>query len=306
MDSCAIRYYMFKPGDRNTVIAALKRFLQSRVYLKTGLKLTRTAEFDAPLQATLAEFQKYKKLSATDGTLNKETYAALGKEMTAVQLRTVSTNHPSLKYLLMDGARDAMHPEMERGTLVEKSNGNPADEQADRELARLFTKDRIVRAVSGIRAADRDGNSHFRLADGKVYTMHIYGDETGTEVTGIYLPRFLLNPTYDGGDTVYATTKAGEVLGIAHVRVSSQAQLDRNYNSGKVNAAGSRYIGDIAGTDGDSVCNRHSHLHFFPSAAARQRIKALKTGKDGSQDPTVANTKDLLDVRELLRRHAAK
>lgn len=180
----------------------------------------------------------------------------------------------------------------------EKSNGNPIDEESDRELAKLLTKDGIIKAAS-VNRGGYLGNSHFRLADGKVYTIHIYGDETGTKVTGIYLPSFFLPPKYEGGDTVTTATKTGEVFGIAHIRISSQAELNKNYNLNKLNDKGSRYIGDIAGIGGDGGCYRHSHLHLYPSATARNTIKSIKTDYN---DPTNNYTKYLLDVRELLKR----
>lgn len=96
-----------------------------------------------------------------------------------------------------------------------------------------------------------------------------------------------------------ASTNKGEVLGIAHVRVSSQAELNANYKSGKVNAAGSKYIGKTAGIGGDSACYRHAHLHFFPNSAARMTIKERKANL---RDPTKEDSNFLLDVRELLRK----
>lgn len=196
---------------------------------------------------------------------------------------------------------------------TEPSNGNSADEQADRDLAEILTnsnaenlsfdgqkvysKGGIVKAVS---VSNQQGRQpHFRLSDRKVYTIHIYGDITGTAVTGIYLPKFFNKPVYEGEDIVSATAKAGEILGIAHIRISSQAELDKNYNKNILNGKGSRYIGEIAGLKGDGGCYRHSHLHFYPNANSRNILRNLKKGWN---DPTSGASKYLFDVRELLNR----
>lgn len=299
--SCGIEFYFFQLGERNSIIGKLKDYLRSLSYLKN--KPTKGIIFDASLKAALTEFQRHKRLPVMDGSLNLETYAALGKEMTPQQIKHFAYNDlvpDTMKWLLSGQPPENLPFIFSKKSGVEKSNGNAEDERVDGELARLLTSGGIIRAASAA-VNTKDGNTHFRLAGNKVYTIHIYGDESGMSVTGIFLPKFLSNPKYNGGDTVTATTKTGEVLGIAHVRVSSQAELDRNYKSGRVNAAGSKYIGDTAGVDGDSACYRHSHLHFYPNAAARLRVKESKS-VFLLADPTNKDNKDLLDVRELLKR----
>ncbi len=250
----------------------------------------------------LTEFQRNKKLQITDGTLTDETYAALGREMTPEQKRKIIYNDSQQSILswLLEGRPLNLTPPilLLRKSQVEKSNGNLTDENTDKELAKLLTQNGIVRAAS----ASLRGNllsDHFRILGEEVYTIHIYGNEDGISATGIYLPKYFNPPKFAGGDTVTALTKKGEVLGIAHVRVSSQSELDANCKSGKVNAAGSKYIGETAGIGGDNACYRHAHLHFFPNNAARSTIKERKANL---RDPTKEDSNFLLDVRDLLRK----
>lgn len=296
-DSCALQYYYFQLGERNGIIEKIKNFIRSRKYLKNKPSLSNI--YDISLLESLKEFQRYKKLQIIDGSFNDETYAALGSEMSELQIssiRRVDSQGDVIVWLL-SGKLGKIPFALGRPARVEQSDGNSANEKADNDLAKLLTQSGLVRAASA-----KGRESHFRLADGKVFTIHVYGDATGTAVTGLYLPKFFLHPIYEGGDTVSAKSESGEIIGIAHLRVSSQAELNKNYKSGKTNDAGSVYIGEIAGLKGDTSCYRHSHIHFFPSSAARQRIKNIKSGNSGFDEPTVANSKDLLDVRELLRR----
>lgn len=316
-DSCALQYYYFHLWERNPIIEYLKNVLRTFNYLSN--KPTVGNIFDLSLQNTLREFQRYKQLQVT-GFFNDETYAAIGVEMGEKRILAMRAagldNADGVLWWLLNGKRGLVPTfRLTQGSSInsEQSNGNPADEQADRDLAELLTnsstenlsfdgqkiysKGGIVKAVSVSNKGGRQ--SHFRLPDGKVYTIHIYGDVTGTAVTGIYLPSFFNKPIYAGEDTVTATAKTGEVLGIAHIRISSQAELDKNYNKNITNSKGSRYIGEIAGAKGDGGCYRHSHLHFYPSAVSREILKQLKKGVN---DPTSGASKHLLDVRELLRR----
>ena len=297
MDSCALQFYNFQLGERNEMIGKIKDFLRTLRFLKN--KPSRSIIFDASLLSTLMEFQRYKHLQVTDGYFNEDTYAALGEEMSPEQISNISRSDGNLiiGWLLMKKNAARVPFNLSRRSGVEIPNGNPEDEATDRKLANLLTSNGIVRAAGAVR-----GNpeiNHFKLPDGKIYTIHIYGDECGNSTTGVYLPKFFNPPKYDGTDTVIASTKKGEVLGLAHIRVSSQVELDENYNSGKVNGEGSKYIGECGGLNGDSACYRHSHLHFFPNMAARLIIKNKKIGYS---DPKAADSKYLLDVKELLQR----
>lgn len=295
--SCAVQHYYLQLGEINSFVGLLKKFLRSRPYLKH--KPSPGNIFDVSTQFNIKEFQQYKRLPVVSGYFNAETYAALGKEMTPQQISIVSTNHPVLKWLLLGSPKGAIPFDISKGTRIETQNGNADDIKADQQLEQLLTKGGIVRAASvGNRGNYFLNDTHFTLRDGKVFTIHIYGDPEGITTTGVYLPSFFNAPVYDGGDTVFAITQTKEVLGIAHLRVSSQSEVDRNYKSGKENEAGSKYVGEIGGIGGDSVCYRHAHLHFFPNAAARTRIKTLKS--NGYDDVELKHSKDVLDVRDLL------
>lgn len=98
------RHYLFEVGSSDILLFHLKEFLRSRPYLKN--RPTRTSVFDASLQAALAEYQRYKRLRVADGTFNAETYAAIGGEMSAVQVGLISTGAPGFQYLLRGAASD--------------------------------------------------------------------------------------------------------------------------------------------------------------------------------------------------------
>lgn len=316
-DSCALQYYYFQLGERNKIIEYFKNFLRSLKYLKNKPSVGHI--FDISLQNSLKEFQQQKQLKIT-GFFNDETYAAIGAEMGEKRIQLMRKIEfefsDSVLWWLLNGKK-GIEPKfrLQQGSSInsESSNGNPADEQADKDLAELLTDFKTENlAFDGQKVISRGGivkaasvsnqggrQLHFRLSDGKVYTIHIYGDRTGTAVTGIYLPKFFSKPIYEGKDTVIATIRTGEVLGIAHIRISSQAELDKNYSKNILNSKGSRYIGEIGGTGGDGGCYRHSHLHFFPSAKSRNFVKNYK---NSGSDPTAMISTHLLDVRELLRR----
>ena len=98
INPCSIRWYLFKLRDRHYIISRLREFLRFRPYLRNKPPLS--FDFDAVLQTSLAEFQTYHRLKVTDGTLNEETWAAVGAEMTDVEFQLISTAHPTLEYLL--------------------------------------------------------------------------------------------------------------------------------------------------------------------------------------------------------------
>lgn len=90
--------YFFAPNAKSLIILHLKEFLNSRTYL--AAKNNRTQIFDAEMQASLAEYQKYHRLTTQNGTFNQEVYAQIGKEMTDVQIDTIALYDPDLKKLL--------------------------------------------------------------------------------------------------------------------------------------------------------------------------------------------------------------
>lgn len=88
----------FTVGSQNTAIFHLKQFFDSRSYLRN--KNSRAPAFDVQFQTVIAEYQRYHRLRIQDGSLNAETYARIGREMSHFQIDTTSIGHPILKKLL--------------------------------------------------------------------------------------------------------------------------------------------------------------------------------------------------------------
>ncbi len=66
----------------------------------------------------------------------------------------------------------------------------------------------------------------------------------------------------------------GEVLGFAHVDVSSKAELQKNNQ--KTNDEGSRLLGNVGGPNAPTEGNRHVHVTYYASAADRMAARAGK------------------------------
>jgi RHS repeat-associated protein len=186
-----------------------------------------------------------------------------------------------------------------------RTNGNPADEAVDAQLAAIFTDGTNGIAV-GISADDNvlHGDTHYRTAGGLFHTVHVYGDQSGNKIVGVYAPKDFSKIVYEGGKEgiVSATNpKTGEVLGFAHVNVHSQAELDRNTKI--TNKAGSRYLGQIGGPGAPTAGDRHVHITYYRSAKDRAEARAGKPaterrmGDFGSKD-----IQHLKDLRDLLRK----
>jgi hypothetical protein len=183
---------------------------------------------------------------------------------------------------------------------VEPKNGNQEDEKVDQRFEDLFTDNGTVRGQGAIRATSPEGESHFKLGN-QLIVIHIYGNLTGNGTAGLYLPQGFQRPVFVGGSagTVYAMGKDGKsVLVFNHVIVSSQKELNRNYNSGKKNKAGSRYIGQTGGTGGTELGYRHSHISYFVNMSAWSTVVAYKKS---FADPKLEHSKYFIDLRRLLR-----
>jgi RHS repeat-associated protein len=147
-------------------------------------------------------------------------------------------------------------------------------------------------ADARVGAADRIVGNHFTTAGGEQHTTHLYGDPGGNKTVGLYVPEGFTQLKYLGGseNQVMATNpKTGEVLIFAHVSagVKSQRDLKKNYDSGKTNSVGSRYIGNIGGPGGGEAPGyRHSHITFYKSAAGRESIREQVYGKRGEKQGT--------------------
>lgn len=89
--------YFFALNARSPVILKLKKYLNARPYLKAKSPLTDV--FDGQMQASLAQYQKYHRLTKQDGTLNAETYMQIGREMSDIEIDMISLNQPELNKL---------------------------------------------------------------------------------------------------------------------------------------------------------------------------------------------------------------
>lgn len=75
-------------------IFQLKHFLHSRGFLRGN---NNKILFDTEMQQGLIEFQNYKRLKIADGNLTPETFQALGKEMSAMQVDVMTRFDSTLK-----------------------------------------------------------------------------------------------------------------------------------------------------------------------------------------------------------------
>lgn len=188
----------------------------------------------------------------------------------------------------------------------------------DAALTSIFTDgDGFVRAASSVLANTflGSGENHYKLKDGTIFTMHIYGDQSGKSSTGIFLPTSFDRVTYVGGkeNSIVATnTATNETLRISHVDVKSQRELNNNLGMGKTNAIGSRYIANSGGPGGNVPGNVHSHVTFFASPTAMGRAMAAKyASKNLSASQTTADytsneRRYLRDVRSMIRIQVCK
>ena len=93
--------FFFQPNSKHITLFHLKQFLNSRPYLNSG---SNSDVFDSQFQSSLTNFQTYHRLKIQDGTLNAETYAQIGSEMSSAHINIISVHSQMLKYLLY-GAR---------------------------------------------------------------------------------------------------------------------------------------------------------------------------------------------------------
>lgn len=312
--------YYFKSGDKSSIILELKKFLDSRSYLKN--KNTKTLVFDAVFQTSLAEFQTYWKLKPQDGSLNAVVYAKIGKEMNDTDVQRISMRDPILRKLLYGVGVVPERIKIEKGvpflinnndtpvhpiygkTDIRLPNSNAADNAVDEKLATLFG-DKKQKPI--VRGANQTGTiiglDHYVLKNGLVYVIHIYG-QTGNEFIDIYSPaefgKPVLSPNAHPDQVGYfglvcTSQKTGAVLRFAHLdSIQSQAELDKAWNTKMTNSVGSRYIGTI-GTSGGLAGNMHAHIGYFVNLQAMDAVRAKKKGLDEEHDP-----KYYIDFRTLV------
>ncbi len=158
----------------------------------------------------------------------------------------------------------------------EPESNTPSLQMQDKEFALLFSDCDAIARGSDTRTGASGLGDHFHTGDGVQHSVHIYGDESGNKIVGVFVPAGFNKVVYEGGENnqVRATNAiTGEVLVFAHVAgVSSQTDVDRNLNSGRTNSRGSRYLGQIGGPGGEGDGYRHSHVALYTSAVGRQSI----------------------------------
>ena len=116
VNPCSVQWYLFKLKARHYIISRLREFLRFRLYLKS--KPPVSFDFDGALQTSLVEFQTYHRLKVTDRTLNEETWAAVGAEMTDVEFQLISAAHPTLEYLLRGETAKLSCPQSTNGNCL--------------------------------------------------------------------------------------------------------------------------------------------------------------------------------------------
>jgi RHS repeat-associated protein len=186
-----------------------------------------------------------------------------------------------------------------------RTNGNPEDICTDYDLTQLFTDGMgIVRGVGSYR--NEPGiDAHYMLADGAVHSFHIYGNESATTRTGIYIPASFYQIELVGKSTVVATNpKTKETINVYHVLVASRKELKQNIK--ETNVAGSKYIGQIGGPGGNGKNDVHAHVTLFRNRRSRDYVhgwihKPVSSGGFTRQiDSSVG--KHTRDIRTLVQR----
>jgi hypothetical protein len=141
------------------------------------------------------------------------------------------------------------------------------------------------------------------LADGTLHTIHVYGDEKGNKLVGVYAPKEFSDIKYEGGTNGIVTAtnpKTGEVIGFAHVNVT-KSQLEKNILN--TNDAGSRYLGTIGGPGAPDKGNRHSHITYYANGDARTEARSHKIATEKKMtDFGSADASRFRDFKKLVQR----
>jgi RHS repeat-associated protein len=178
------------------------------------------------------------------------------------------------------------------------------EKKIDKTLEGIFTDTGIVRGANSERNVGA-GDSHYRFVDGTLHTIHIYGNESAsTSSAGVYIPKEFSNVQLTSKDTVVATNpKTGEVILIAHVQVSSKAELTKNTKTVREN--GTVYIGKIGGAGGQAASDGrgiHSHLVYFPSEKSRLVATAFKRDPANNNEYENRISTHLSDFRKFVKK----
>lgn len=99
MNNFALQNYLFTPGNKHPIVRTIKQFLNDHPRVRS-FDLPLDQEFNAGIQMALAEYQKYKLLAQTDGSMTAETYRAIGADMNGGQIESLVVNQPVLRLLM--------------------------------------------------------------------------------------------------------------------------------------------------------------------------------------------------------------
>lgn len=97
------RRYEFKEGDRHVAVWEIKQFLHHHPQV-VG-RPQRGDLFDAETRLALVEFQKLARLRTTDGSLDEETYRAIGRAMSQGEREAAAFRDATLGVLLTGATR---------------------------------------------------------------------------------------------------------------------------------------------------------------------------------------------------------
>lgn len=103
MDQRQFQPLMFSVESKNPAVRIVKEFLNAHPHVR-NFNLPLNYNFDTQTQAALAEYQRYRKLSSIDGSMNAETWKAIGSDMHPAQIEIVSTHAAAVRWLLISGS----------------------------------------------------------------------------------------------------------------------------------------------------------------------------------------------------------
>ena len=98
MNQWEMQKYQLSNGSRGQSVRVVKQLLHLNPH--NSYQTDRTDVFDSKLQTAIVEFQRTARLLRSDGTLDAETWAALGKSLLPTQINILSIHDPNLRYLL--------------------------------------------------------------------------------------------------------------------------------------------------------------------------------------------------------------
>ena len=98
MNQWELQKYHLTTNSRGQVVRVVKQLLHSNP--RNSYQMNGTDIFDTELQSAVAEFQRTLRLPNTSGTLDSETWAALGANMLPAQINIVSLHDSNIRVLL--------------------------------------------------------------------------------------------------------------------------------------------------------------------------------------------------------------